>query len=59
MKSPAKLMGAFELNLQLETIEKQIALNGLSESMILKLRKMNELCLKTVDAMKSELNKLN
>jgi signal transduction histidine kinase/DNA-binding NarL/FixJ family response regulator len=59
MKSPAKLMGAFELNLQLEAIEKQIAANGLSEAMVIKLGQMNELCLKTVDAMKKELTKLN
>lgn len=58
MKSPAKLFGAFELNQQLEFIEKHIAGNGLSEQMKMKVGEMNSLCLETVNALKKELEKL-
>lgn len=58
MKSPAKLLGAFELNLQLEFIEKNITASGLSEPMLLKIEKMNEQCLKTVKALGKELEKI-
>jgi signal transduction histidine kinase/FixJ family two-component response regulator len=58
MKSPAKLLGAFELNQQLEFIEKNITSNGLSEQMKKKVNQMNSLCLDTVDALKKELEKI-
>jgi len=58
MKSPAKLLGAFELNQQLEFIEKHIAENGLSDQMKKKVDQMNALCLETVESMKKELEKI-
>jgi signal transduction histidine kinase/CheY-like chemotaxis protein len=59
MKSPAKLLGAFELNLQLEFIEKNITSTGLSDQMVKKAEQMNLLCLRTVEELKKELVKLN
>jgi signal transduction histidine kinase/CheY-like chemotaxis protein len=59
MKSPAKLFGAFELNQQLEFIEKNISGNGLSDQMKQKVNSMNNLCLETVEALKKELEKIN
>jgi signal transduction histidine kinase/CheY-like chemotaxis protein/HPt (histidine-containing phosphotransfer) domain-containing protein len=59
MKSPAKLLGAFELNLQLEFIEKNILTDGLSEKMSAKVEGMNALCLQTVEELKKELEKIN
>ncbi|MCW3103134.1 MAG: multi-sensor signal transduction histidine kinase [Bacteroidetes bacterium] len=59
MKSPAKLLGAFELNLQLEFIEKNIAGHGLTQQMTGKIEQMNKLCLQTVEALKKELEKLS
>jgi HPt (histidine-containing phosphotransfer) domain-containing protein len=59
MKSPAKLLGAFELNQQLEFIEKQVPANGLSDQMKKKVDQMNSLCIETVDALKKELEKIS
>ncbi|MCW3071275.1 MAG: multi-sensor signal transduction histidine kinase [Bacteroidetes bacterium] len=59
MKSPAKLLGAFELNLQLEFIEKNIQGYGLTQQMISKVEQMNKLCLQTVEALKKELEKIS
>jgi signal transduction histidine kinase/CheY-like chemotaxis protein len=59
MKSPAKLLGAFELNQQLEFIEKNIASNQLDANMAGKIQVMNTLCLQTVTELKKELIKLN
>jgi signal transduction histidine kinase/ActR/RegA family two-component response regulator len=59
MKSPARLLGAFELNLQLEFIERNIQLQGLTEQMISKVKQMNGLCLQTVEALKEELKKIS
>ncbi len=58
MKSPAKLLGAFELSRQLEFIENIIAEEGLSNQLLKDLEKMNTLCLQTVDALKKELQKI-
>jgi signal transduction histidine kinase/FixJ family two-component response regulator len=58
MKSPAKLLGAFELNLQLEFIEKNVAVHGLDPKMIERLEKMDVLCRQTVEEMKKELVKV-
>lgn len=58
MKSPAKLLGAFELNLQLEYIEKNISLNGLNQNMIGKIQLMSSLCIQTVEELKKELQKI-
>lgn len=58
MKSPAKLLGAFELNQQLEFIEKHIAENGLSDQMKKRVNQMNALCLQTVESLKKELKKI-
>lgn len=58
MKSPAKLLGAFELNQQLEFIEMNIAEIGLSENMIKKVEHVNNLSLQTVDELKKELKKM-
>jgi signal transduction histidine kinase/ActR/RegA family two-component response regulator len=59
MKSPAKLLGAFALNLQMEFIEKNIEKEGLTEEMVLKVEEMNTLCLETVEALKKEILNLS
>lgn len=58
MKSPAKLLGAFELNGQLETIETRIRQEGLSEELLITLSQMDALCLQTVESLKKELEQL-
>ncbi|MCW3083526.1 MAG: multi-sensor signal transduction histidine kinase [Bacteroidetes bacterium] len=58
MKSPAKLLGAFELSRQLEFIENIIAKEGLTNQLLKDLEQMNALCLQTVEALKKELQKI-
>jgi len=58
MKSPAKLLGAFELSRQLEAIETQVAEVGLTAKLLKALEQMNALCLETVEALKKELAKI-
>jgi len=59
MKSPAKLLGAFELNLQLEFIEKNIQGHELTQQMTGRIEQMNKLCLQTVEELKKELEKIS
>lgn len=58
MKSPAKLLGAFELARRLEAIEKFAAGNELSKTLVKMVEQMNTLCLQTVEELKKELQKL-
>jgi len=58
MKSPAKLLGAFELNQQLESIEKMVTQELPEDEILQKVEKMNVLCLKTVEVLKTELEQI-
>lgn len=58
MKSPAKLLGAFELNRQLEAIEKYVVKNEWNETLLQMLEQMNALCLQTVEELKKEVQQL-
>lgn len=58
MKSPAKLLGAFELATQLEFIEKSIDGQEVFEKIINSVEQMNSLCMFSVEALKKELSRM-
>ncbi len=58
MKSPAKLLGAFELAAQLEFLEKSVINQEAFEKIIIVVEQMNSLCMSSVEALKRELGNL-